>query len=138
MPLERRNEWYVSPTGYGKSTFLWNKYPEAYRKTANKWWINYQDEDVVIIEELSPKKCEHLGYHVKIWADAFPFMAEEKGSGRYIRPKKIIVTSNYTIKECFLDPVERAAINGRFRTVEFQHWNQKKWQFYSKKYNKQL
>ena len=77
-----------------------------YQKEKNKWWCNYTGQDTVAIEEADPKTMEHLADRLKVWADRYPFPGEIKG-GRLegIRPKKIIVTSNYSIEECFRIPV---------------------------------
>lgn len=66
------------------------------------WWDGYAGEKVVIIEEMGPKQIN--GHHIKLWCDHYPFKANQKGSQLRIRPEKIIVTSNYSIRECFDTP----------------------------------
>jgi len=113
------NEWWYGATGTRKSRELWREYPNHYQKSLNKWWDGYQNEEVVAIEEWSPKN-ECTSSQLKIWADRYPFTAEIKGGTlQKIRPKKIIVLSNYTIEECFnnsqdLDPIKR-----RFKVKHF-------------------
>ncbi len=119
------NLWIVAPSGYGKSTYAWNKFPEAYDKMPNKWWIAYKDEKVVILDDWSPKECEYMSYYLKRWADAFPFMAETKGSGRFIRPVKFVVTSQYNIDECFDDWRVIEAIKNRFNVLELTKWEER-------------
>jgi len=99
---ELPHEWWVGETGTGKSKTVWELYPNHYAKTLNKWWDGYRFEDVVVIEEWSPKN-ECTASFLKIWADRYPFTCEVKGAMLpMIRPKKIIVLSNYTIDQCFL------------------------------------
>ena len=43
------SEWWVGPTGTGKSRHLWQTYPEHYGKALNKWWDGYEGEEVVAI-----------------------------------------------------------------------------------------
>lgn len=78
----------------------------------------YNNQEVVIIDDWSPNH-ECLIWHLKIWADRYPFNAETKGSSMLIRPKKIIITSNYAIEECFHNEQDIEAIKRRFKDTKF-------------------
>lgn len=119
---ETPHEWWVGPTGTGKSRRVWEQYPNHYAKDKNKWWCNYTGQDVVVIEEADPKNMEHLADRLKVWADRYPFSGEIKG-GRLegIRPMKVIVTSNYTPEECFPNSNDLEPILRRFKVVTFGH-----------------
>lgn len=116
--------WLWGPTGLGKSYFcsiisyLLNKFYETinqqfnkpfqplevYYKNKNKWWDRYNNEQIVIIEEASPETMKTSGHYYKQWIDEYPFNPEVKGATlNYIRPKFIIITSNYSLKRCFSD-----------------------------------
>jgi len=114
------HEWWVGPTGTGKSKKLWDLYPTHYHKDQNKWWCNYTGQEIVAIEEASPKTMEHLASRLKVWADRYPFSGEIKG-GRIegVRPAKIIVLSNYTIEQCFPNQEDYEPLNRRFNVIEF-------------------
>lgn len=114
------HEWWVGVTGSGKSRKLWAEHPGFYPKEQNKWWCNYRGQDVVAIEEASPKTMEHLGSRIKVWADRYPFPGEIKG-GRIegMRPEKIIVLSNYSIRECFPAKQDYEPLERRFRVKVF-------------------
>lgn len=116
---ELEHEWWYGPTGTGKSMKLWSDYPEHYAKQINKWWDGYKDQEVVAIEEWSPKN-ECTASQLKIWADRYPFPAQIKnGTLPSIRPLKIIVTSNYTIRECFPCPQDHEPLLRRFKIIHF-------------------
>jgi len=116
---ELEHEWWVGSTGTGKSKTLWELYGEHYQKELNKWWCGYQDEQVVAIEEWSPKN-ECTGSQLKIWADRYPFTAQIKGGSiKKVRPLKIIVLSNFDIEACFTDARDLEPLRRRFNTFRF-------------------
>lgn len=109
------NEWIYGPPRTGKSFGARRDNPGFYSKPCNKWWDGYTNEDVVIIDDVDPDH-KWMQYHLKIWADHYPFIAESKGSSRRIRPKKIIVTSNHHPSDIF-QGIDAAAIISRFRVT---------------------
>lgn len=115
---ELEHEWYWGATGTGKSRKAREENPGHYLKNPNKWWDGYVDQEVVIIDEWSPDH-ECLGAHLKQWCDHHPFAAESKGGALCIRPRKIIVTSNYSLEECFTKEQDLAPLRRRFKVTHF-------------------
>lgn len=60
----------------------------------------------------------YQGYYLKIWADKYAFPVEVKNSGDLIRPKIIVVTSNYSIKEVFPDKSIHEPLLRRFHEIK--------------------
>lgn len=115
------HEWWVGTSGSGKSKALWDLYPAHFAKSINKWWDGYRHEDVVAIEEWSPDNTM-TAQALKRWADRYPFTGEIKGGTmQRLRPKKIIVLSNYTMDQCFPRAEDLAPLKRRFKVIEFPH-----------------
>ncbi len=111
--------WYHGPTGSGKSRAARAENPDHYIKSLNKWWCNYAGEACVIIEEWHPDVVKGLQHMLKQWCDHYPFRGETKGDSMMLRPPKIIITSNYSIEECFPDPMIGPTIIRRFKSRSF-------------------
>lgn len=114
------NIWIWGPTGTGKSLSVEVKYPNAYKKMQNKWWDGYNDEEEVFIDDLDKKKAiDFMGALLKNWADHGAFLAECKGGNtRYIRPKRIIVTCNWSPNDIWEEQEMLQPILRRFRLRE--------------------
>ena len=113
------HEWWTGPTGTGKSRLVWELYPSHFAKTLNKWWDGYSFQEVVVIEEWAPRN-ECTASFLKIWADRYAFTCEVKGAMLpMIRPKKIIVLSNYTIEQCFPQKEDCDPLLRRFKVINF-------------------
>jgi len=121
MPaLERLTQpcgtWIVGQSGAGKTRAVLDQIPDAFPKPRNQWWDGYRMEPVVLVDDLD-KFDVRLGGKLKHWADAYPFIAEAKGTSLRIRPQRIIVTSQYEIEEIWTDQETREALLRRFVVI---------------------
>ncbi len=123
QPLtELTNVWIKAPSGYGKSEYARTTYPNHYDKAPNKWFVGYKGEDTILCDDYGPDQCKYLHWYLKRWADLYSFPMETKGGGRQIRPKRVVVTSQYSIQDCFEDIETVDAIERRFTTLELTRW----------------
>jgi len=115
---EAPNLWIYGSTGTGKSFYARKKLgDDFYPKIAsNKWWDKYVGQKNVLIEDMD-KKHDYQAYNLKIWADKYAFPVEIKNGADYIRPEKIIVTSNYSIREIFPNPQDHLPLERRFKVI---------------------
>lgn len=110
-----QHEWIWGVPGIGKSRLARQENPGYYLKSHNKWWMGYKQEDVVLIDDLDRDDARWIGQMLKNWCDHYPFQAETKGDGMVIRPKKIVVTSNYKIEELWPEETLSDALKRRFK-----------------------
>lgn len=109
--------WIYGESGTGKSRAVFKSYPDHYIKARNKSWNGYQGQDVVVLDEVCPEDTKWIAQYLKDWADWKPFHADIKYGAKQLRPKKFIVTSNYTIDEMGFSPGDLPAIKRRYREV---------------------
>jgi len=110
------NEWIWGPSGVGKSRSVHEKYPDAFLKNKTKWWDHYEGQDVIIIDDISPFTIQ-LTDNLKEWGDHYTFPAETKGDTLHIRPKKIIITSQYPMHQIYKDTESLAAMERRYEEI---------------------
>lgn len=112
-----QNEWLWGPSGCGKSKSARDRFPDAYIKDPKeKWWDGYAGQDTVIVDDFDKYQVSMSG-EMKRWCDHYPFPAQVKGSTLFIRPARIIVTSNYAPEEIWQDTNTLEPINRRFNVI---------------------
>jgi len=109
--------WIVGPTGSGKTSQATRDHPGAYIKDpVNRWWDGYEGQEVVIIDDFDKFQVKQGG-DMKRWLDRYPFQAEFKGGMEMMRPRKVIVTSQYYPSEIWDDEKTVEAIMRRVKVV---------------------
>ena len=111
--VRHQHFWIHGESGSGKTRAVWDLCEnDMYIKMQNKWWDGYLNEKIVLIDDFEPDW--HGKSKIKVWADRYPFQAESKGSTMKIRPKHIIVTSNYKLDEAEFRPKDLQPLKNRF------------------------
>lgn len=123
--LHDKNFWIFGAPGVGKSRWASSQgvYAEIMKKNFNKWWDGYNllAHKIVIIDDYPClPQGNVLAQHMKIWGDRYPFVGECKGSHQMIEPGRffLIITSNYSIDDCFQTEEDKEAIHRRFNELE--------------------
>ena len=114
------NHYYYGATGSGKSYKARQDYPIHYVKNSEtKWFCGYKDEETIIIDDFDIRNKDMVRM-LKIMGDKYPFNAEIKGGSMLIRPKRIVVTSNYSPQEIWTTPQDLEPILRRFKVTRFE------------------
>nr|QTE03483.1 MAG: replication-associated protein [Ficedula mugimaki CRESS-DNA-virus sp.] len=109
--------WINGPPRSGKD-YAVRQLDSVYNKMLNKWWCGYRNEKYVLISDVEPHHAPWLGYYLKIWCDRYPFTAEIKGGSMLIRPRKVFITSNFTIESVFAGEI-LGALQARMNIYDY-------------------
>lgn len=111
-----RGVWIYGPPGTGKTTYAAQKYAPYYKKPQNKWWCGYNGEPNIIFDDYDAKDA--FGHEFKIWMDKGACSGETKGGKVQLHHHHFVVTSNYSIEECFgNNPLMCEAIRRRCKII---------------------
>lgn len=117
--VETKHIWLWGETGSGKSRPVRERYPLLFDKGFDKWWDHYNGEEVVLIEEVHPSHGKDMVTFFKRWMDRYSFKAEGKGVGAVaIRPKLVVLTSNYRLDNVWVDDRELRPLRRRLEEIE--------------------
>lgn len=90
------NYWICGPGGVGKDQTVQDIAGEKpyVKNGGNKWWTEYDYQETVVIRDVGKSVLAFID-DLKNWLDRYPCSVEWKGGGGLVRPKRIIITSNY-------------------------------------------
>lgn len=121
--LHEHNIWIYGDAGVGKTGWYVDYFTDNggfYSKDKNKYWNGYTNEPNVLINDVENNDVDKSQFgNLKRWGEHQPFQAEDKyGTIKKIRPKHIVVTSNYHPRELWPNAKELEPILRRFMIVK--------------------
>lgn len=123
------NFWIWGPSGTGKSQMAEDLLGEGFYEKApdTKWWCGYDYEPGVRINDIGRGK-DQLGTMsaplLKTWLDVSPVPVETKHGSVKIRPRMIVITSNYAPNAVFQRLEDHSAIEDRCQVI---HMTEQLW-----------
>jgi len=88
----------VGPTGIGKTSQVFNEYPDAYWKTQDEWWDGYDGQDVVVLDEFYG--WLPLSFMLRL-IDRTPLRVATKGGFVNFSATKLIILSNKHLEDWY-------------------------------------
>lgn len=121
-----RGIWIWRKPGTGKSRWARDQAKKLktpiYPKMCNKWWDGYQQEKLVVMDDIGPNH-ECLAQQLKIWTDRYDCILENKGGAVHSNYEWFIVTSQYKMEDIFKDENDLAALKRRFQIFNIKDIN---------------
>ena len=134
---ELEHFWIYGPTGTGKTLSVNVLFPDAFDKDpTSNYYDGYTDQKQILLSDLCNSSLRHLGINkLKTMCDPSGFNMEIKYGGGHMIKAQIIVTSNFTIDNCFkykgknatynqdwYSEIDLLAIKRRFKELHIGDW----------------
>lgn len=118
---EYQHYWIYGKPGTGKNAICKLLFPDAYIVNNNTtFWDGYTNQKQIILHDVDPRTFKHQGHkYFKVLTDGFT--ADIKHSAQVYIKAQIIITSNYTIKDC----IEYSSKYARHSTEQFKDMDTK-------------
>lgn len=118
--------WIWGPKNCGKTTLaktFGTYYKHHMRLSPFTCLDGYKGEPIIILEDFSPQNAVKYGHLLKQWCDVDPVRWELDALGHTLlcRPKKVIVTSNWSIEQLWTDPNVVGPLLARFDVTHMTH-----------------
>lgn len=129
--------WIYGPEQTGKTQSVRHLFPNAYIKDpSHEWWDGYDKHKQVLLSDLDNRTLRAFGVQrLKTLCDATGIPGNIKNSAPKMIKAQVIVTSNYSIDECFqylgknksfneewYSDIDKRAIKERFMEVSIHQW----------------
>ncbi len=129
--------WIHGPTGTGKTLSVNVLFPDAFERDPDShYYDGYTDQKQIILTDLDNRALRTLGVNkLKTMCDPNGFNMEIKYGGGHLVKAQIIVTSNFTIEECFkfkgknanynqdwYSDIDLLAVQRRFKELHINNW----------------
>lgn len=110
----------------GKSSLARNLFPgePVYTKLHNKWFDGYQNESIIIWDDLGLEHPQYFASYLKLWTDRYGVRGETKGGVVPLNHKYFIITSQYSLEKMFSDTETYAAMSRRCFVYEMAHYKE--------------
>lgn len=117
--MDNRIYWGLAESGKTKAVYDEFGVNEIYVKSVGKWWDNYRNEKVVLIDDFDPDNCFDIQYdfYLKL-LDRYPMQVEIKGGFKNFNSKIIIFTSNHDPKDWFKGKKNKKAFERRISSIK--------------------
>lgn len=119
---------YIGPTGVGKSTRIFEQFPDAYWKPPGKWWCGYQGQETVVFDDFDGSwfSCSDF---LRI-LNPFPTYIEAKGHSYKLVSERFCISTNIEPRDWYRKhfeehPAHLAAVIRRINEVVT--WNGVEW-----------
>jgi len=106
------------PPGTGdkpnKSGWAYVNYPDLYSKPEGQWWNGYDYQETVLLDDFNPHDIPYTQL-LKI-TDRYPVQVPYKGGFKWLKAKRIIITSNQDPKYWYYN---MEALNRRITSCRY-------------------